>query len=56
MEVINGVKSDNIENNKVIPAEGETYGETKSTLLGFDSNEPSSGLWGMIFGFFGFFA
>ena len=31
-----------------IQVEGEIYWEAKSTLYCFGSNEPSSGLWGMI--------
>ena len=34
--------------NKVLQAEREMFWETKSTLLSFGSNEPSSGLGGMI--------
>ena len=34
--------------NKVIQVEGEIYWEAKSTLQCFGSNEPPSGLWGMI--------
>ena len=33
---------------KVIQVEGKIYWEAKSTLYHFSSNEPSSGLWGMI--------
>ena len=50
LEVNNGVKINDIENkfdNKVIQA-GEIYWETKLTIESFGSNEPSSGLGGLI--------
>ena len=45
------MKSDNTEkkiDNKVIQVEGEIYWKAKSTLERFGSNEPSSGLGGII--------
>ena len=35
--------------NKIIRVEGEIYWVSKSTLQRLGSNEPSPGLWGMIF-------